>query len=168
MLKSIFYSGPSLQTLHTVYAKQGRIDTAAAIQSQAEILIHASVARVWQILADAPNWPEWVPGVKTVRLDSTVAPDATFIWNNGPLTIKSTFAIVEPEKELTWTGISSGAKAVDRHTFEVANGGTRVFTEESMAGPFVILFFNSQKLRASQEAFLAALKQLAEKLPTNL
>ena len=163
MLKSLFYSGPSLQTLYTAYAKQGRIDTAAAIQSQAEIIIHAPAARVWQILADAPNWPTWMPGVKTVRLDSTVAPDAIFIWNSGPSTIKSTFAIVEPEKELTCTGISPGAKAVDRHTLEVTNGGTRVFTEESMAGPFVILFFNSQKLRASQEAFLAALKQVAEK-----
>lgn len=162
MLKSFLYTGPSLQTLHA-YAKQGRIDTAAAIQSHAEILVHAPVARVWQILADAPNWPAWMPGVKTVRLDSTVAPDATFTWKSGPSTIKSTFAVVEPERELTWTGISSGAKAIDRHTLEATDGSTRVFTEESMAGPFVILFFSSQKLRTTQQAYLAALKQLAEK-----
>lgn len=134
MLKSLLYTGPSLQNLHATYAKQGRIDTAAAIQSHAEILIYAPVA-----------------------------PDATFTWKSGPSTIKSTFAVVEPEKELTWTGISFGAKAVDRHTLEATDGGTRLFTEESMAGPFVILFFNSQKLRTSQQAFLAALKQLAEK-----
>lgn len=162
MLKSLFYTGPSLQALQTTYAKQGRIDTAAAIQSHAEILIHAPVARVWQILADALNWPAWMPGVKTVHLDSIVAPDATFAWKSGSSTIKSTFAVVEPERELTWTGISSGAKAVDRHTLAAAEGGTRVFTEESMAGPFVILFVNSQKLHTGQQAFLAALKQLAE------
>jgi hypothetical protein len=104
-----------------------------------------------------------MPGVKTVRLDSTVAPDATFTWKSGPSTIKSTFAVVEPERELTWTGISSGAKAIDRHTLEATDGSTRVFTEESMAGPVVILFFSSQKLRTTQQAYLAALKQLAEK-----
>jgi uncharacterized protein YndB with AHSA1/START domain len=161
MLESLFYTGPSLQALHA-YAKQGRIDTAAAIQSRAEILIHAPVARVWKILADAPGWPAWMPGVKSVRLDSTVAPDATFTWKSGPSTIKSTFAVVEPERELTWTGISSGAKAVDRHTLEATGGSTRVFTEESMAGPFVILFFSSKKLRTAQQAYLAALKQFAE------
>jgi uncharacterized protein YndB with AHSA1/START domain len=163
VLKSLFYSGPSLPTLHAAYAKQGRIDTAAFIQSQAEIFIQAPVARVWHIIADAANWPVWMPGVKTVRLDSAVAPDATFTWKNGPSTIKSTFAVVQPERELTWTGVSSGAKAVDRHTLESKDGGTRVFTEESMAGPFVILFFNSAKLHTGQLAFLAALKHRAEK-----
>ena len=162
MLKSLLYAGPSLEALHATYAKQGRIDTAAHIQSRAEILIHAPVARVWQILADASNWPAWMPGVKTVRLASTVAPDATFTWKSGPSTIKSTFAVVERERELTWTGISSGAKAVDRHILEAAAGGTRVFTEESMAGPFVVLFFSSQKLLAGQQALLGALRQLAE------
>jgi len=163
MLKSLLYTGPSLQTLQADFAKQGRIDTAAAIQSHAEILINAPVARVWQIIADAPNWPAWMPGVKTVRLDSTVTPDAGFTWKNGSSTIRSTFAVVDPEKELTWTGISSGAKAVDRHTLQDTGGGTRVYTEESIAGPLVTLFFNSQKLLATQKAYLAALKQRAEK-----
>jgi uncharacterized protein YndB with AHSA1/START domain len=163
MLKSLLYAGPSLQILQADYAKHGRIDTAAPIQSRAEILVHAPVARVWQIIADAPKWPSWMPGVKTVRLDSMVTPGATFTWKNGSSTIRSTFAVVDAEKELTWTGISSGAKAVDRHTLQSADGSTRVFTEESMAGPFVILFFNSQKLLAAQQAYLAALKQVAEK-----
>ena len=114
MLNSLFYSGPSLQTIHTAYAKQGRIDTSAAIQSQSEIIINAPVARIWQILADAPNWPAWMPRVKTVRLDSPVALDSTFIWKSGTSTIKSTFAIVEPEKELTWTGISFCAIRVSK------------------------------------------------------
>jgi hypothetical protein len=163
MLRSLLYTGPSLQALQAAYAKQGRIDTAAAVQSHAEILVRASVARVWQILADAPNWPAWMPGVKSVRLDSTVAPDATFTWQSGFSRIKSTFAVVEPGRELTWTGISAGAKAIDRHTLEAVDGGTRVFTEESMAGPLIVLFFSSRKLHAVQQAYLAALKQFAEK-----
>jgi uncharacterized protein YndB with AHSA1/START domain len=162
MLRSLFYTGPSLQRLQEAYATQGRIDTAAAIKSHADILVHAPIARVWQILVDVPNWPKWMPGVKAVRLDSKVAPDAGFTWQSGSSTIKSTFAVVEPGKELTWIGISSGAKAVDRHTLEAIDGGTRVFTEESMAGPLLVLFFSSQKLRLAQQAFLAALKRISE------
>ncbi len=163
MLKSLFYAGPSLKTLLAAYAKQGRIDRAAAITSHAEIVVRAPVARVWQVLVDVSNWPAWMPGVTTARLDSTVAPDAGFTWQSGSSWITSTFAVVEPEKELTWIGISSGAKAVDRHTLETVEGGTRVFTEESMAGPLVILFFNSRKLHAAQQAVLAALKAFAER-----
>jgi uncharacterized protein YndB with AHSA1/START domain len=163
VLKSLVYTGPSLQSLQTDYAKQGRIDTAAAVQSQAEVVVRASVARVWEVLADAPNWPAWMPGVTMVRLDSVVAPDATFTWKSGPSTIKSAFAVVDPEKELTWTGVAAGAKAVDRHTIEAVDGGTRVFTEESMAGPLLGLFFNSEKLQAVQRAYLAALKELVER-----
>jgi len=161
MLRSLFYSGPSLDALHA-FAKQGHIDTAAAIQSHAEIQVEAPVARVWRVLADAPGWPAWMPGVKDVHLDTAVATDATFRWKSGLSTIRSTFAVVEPERELTWTGISSGAKAVDRHTLEASGGGTRVYTEESMAGPFVVLFFDSAKLRAVQQAYLVALKRFAE------
>lgn len=163
MFKSLLYSGPTLETLLVAYARQGRIDTAAAIQSQAEIFVRAPVTRVWQILADARSWPAWMPGVKSVRLDSAVAPDATFSWQSGSFRIQSTFAVVEPEKELTWIGVSAGAKAIDRHALEAVDGGTRVFTEESMAGPLLGLFFSSRKLYRVQQAYLAALKQFAEK-----
>lgn len=162
MFHSLLYVGPSLETLHADYANRGRIDTVAAIRSHAEIFIRVPVARVWQILADAPNWQAWMPGVSTVRLEGAVTLDAAFTWKNGTSHIKSTFAVIEPEKELTWTGIAFGAKAVDRHTLEATDGGTRVFTEESMTGLFVTLFFNSQKLRTGQKALLAALKQRAE------
>ena len=162
MLRSLLYTGPSIESLQADYAKQGRIDADAFIKSHAEILVNAPVARVWQILADAPHWPSWMPGVKTVHLDSTVAPDATFTWKSGSSTIRSTFAVVQPEKELTWTGISAGAKGLDRHTLQATDGGTRVFTEESIAGPFAILFINSAKLLAIQQAYLSALKQFAE------
>ncbi len=161
MLKSLLYTGPSLETLRA-YAKQGRIDSAAAIQSRAEILIRAPAARVWSVLVDAAAWPLWMPGVTVVRLDSSVVTDATFSWKSGSSTIRSTFVVVDPPRELTWTGVSSGVKAIDRHTLTAAAGSTRVFTEESMAGPLVGLFFSSHKLHAAQQAYLAALQRFVE------
>jgi uncharacterized protein YndB with AHSA1/START domain len=121
-----FATGPSLESLQADYAKQDRIDPDAFIKSHAEIFVNAPVAHVWEILADASNWFAWMPGVRTVRLDSTVAPGATFAWKCGSSTIRSAFAVVQPNEELTWTGISVGAKGLDRHTLQPIDGGRGV------------------------------------------
>ena len=65
---------------------------------------------------------------------------------------------------LTWTGVSSGFKAVHRHLLEATgDGATRVRSEESMAGPLLVLFYGSAKLQAGIEAWLAGLKRAAER-----
>jgi hypothetical protein len=47
---------------------------------------------------------------------------------------------------------------------EYANdAATRVRSEESMAGPLLVLFYNSAKLRTGMEQWLTALKTVAEK-----
>jgi hypothetical protein len=85
-------------------------------------------------------------------------------WVNGRARIRSRFAVVDPGRELTWTGISTGAKAVDRHVLEATDdAATRVRSEESMAGPLLVLFYNSAKLRTGMEQWLTALKTAAEK-----
>ena len=56
-----------------------------------------------------------------------------------------------------------GAKAVHRHDLKPAEGGaTRVFSEESMGGPLLVLFYNSAKLGTDMEEWLSALKSAAE------
>jgi len=92
-----------------------------------------------------------------------VKADARFTWTNGKARIKSTFAVVDAEREITWTGVSSGAKAIDRYVLEpIDEGTTRVYCEESMAGPLLVLFFDSAKLKAGMEEWLSALKTAAE------
>jgi hypothetical protein len=92
-----------------------------------------------------------------------VIADGRFTWANGKSRIKSRFAVVDAERELTWTGVSSGAKAVHRNLVEsTADGATRVISEESMAGPLLTLFYSSTKLEAGVERWLAALKRAAE------
>ncbi len=50
--------------------------------------------------------------------------------------MRSTFAVVNPGHELTWTGRFLGYKAVDQHLLEPAgNGRTTVTIRESLAGP---------------------------------
>ena len=164
MLKQLFYSGPSIEVLHEEYAKKGRIDEKAPITTAYKVRIEAPVERVWELLSDPQNWETFDPDIHDVRLNSGVKADARFIWSNGKVRMKSRFAVVDAAREITWTGVASGAKAVHRHVLEPTDddGATRLLCEESMAGPLLILFFNNAKLQAGLKKWLGALKTAAE------
>jgi hypothetical protein len=163
MLKRLFYSGPSIGVLHEEYAKRGRIDERAPVKSAGEIRIEAPVERVWELLTNIRGWEGWAPGVRDVRLDTAVAVDASFSWSIGRTRIKSVIAIVEPRRELTWTGVALWTKAVDRHVLEpTEDGATRFYIEESLAGALVPLFFSRPKLEVQHQLWLAAFKAAAE------
>ena len=59
MLAKLFYTGPSLHTLHEEYAKQSRIDEAAQLTSESSVIIDAPVSQVWAVVSDAASWPAW-------------------------------------------------------------------------------------------------------------
>lgn len=162
-VNQLFYRGPSLEALHEEYAKQGRIDDQAFVMARQSARIEAPIERVWAVLSDVPAWPKTNPEIHNVQLDDGVIADGRFTWANGKSRIKSRFAVVDAERELTWTGVSSGAKAAHRNLVEsTADGATRVISEESMAGPLLTLFYSSTKLEAGVERWLAALKRAAE------
>jgi hypothetical protein len=165
MTAALFYTGPSLTELHENYAKKHRIDGAAAIRGRREITVTAPPAVVWAFLADVPNWDKNLePGVHDIRVPGGVAVDARFTRVNKGATLKARFAVVEPERELAWTGSAFGAKVVHRYVLEARPGGdTRVMVEESMAGPLLaVLFYTSGKLTGLLETCLATLKAAAE------
>jgi hypothetical protein len=162
MLRRLFYTGPSLATLHEDYAKRGRIDEVAPITSRSTIIIDAPIERVWDVLHDLRAWPTWYPAIQMLEL-TTITPGMPFIWKLDGATIRSTFALVEPQRGLAWTGISFGFKAVDLHLLEPVNEGrTRVIIAESLAGPLLPLLYSSTKLRASHEKWLTTLKHFVE------
>ena len=164
MLEQLFYRAPSIDVLHEEYAKKGRIDARAPVGAAQEIRIEAPVGRVWELLVNVPAWGTRDRAVHDVHLDSTVAADAQFTRVNGHARIRSRFAVVDPGRELAWTGVSTGANAVDRHVLEATGGAaTRVRSEESLAGPLLVLFYNSAKLQTGMEQWLTALKTAAEK-----
>jgi uncharacterized protein YndB with AHSA1/START domain len=163
MLNQLFYRGPSIDVLHQDYAKERRIDDQAFVKASGEVRIEAPVERVWALLSDVPGWPAWAPGVHDVQLDAGVTEDARFTWANGRSRMRSRFAVVDPCHELTWTGEAFGAGAVDRNVLEpTGDGATRVVTEESMAGPLLVLVYGSAKLKATKEAWLTSLKAAVE------
>jgi hypothetical protein len=78
--------------------------------------------------------------------------------------MRSTFAVVNPGRELTWTGRFLGYKAVDQHLLEPAgNGRTTVTMRESLAGPLLPLFYRPSQLQAGHQRWLTALKTTLER-----
>jgi hypothetical protein len=162
MLDKLFYTGPSLTTLHEDCAKRHRIDTAAPVTSSSTIDVAAPIDRVWRALVDLQTWHEWAPHVAVLQ-HGDVCPDEPFTWRTGGFSIRSRFAVVEEKRELSWTGVFFGFKAVDRQVLELLEARrTRVTIEESLAGPLLPLLYSAAKLRVNHERWLNALKRFVE------
>lgn len=158
-----FYVGPPLSVLHDSYAKRGKVDTCAPIRATRSVLIEAAPPSVWSLLSDPAAWHRIDPNIRLVSIDGAVAPDTAFTWKNGSARIKSRFAVVSTEREITWTGVSFGAKAVHRHALEPLEGpATRLTSEESMSGLLLPMLFSAGKLQHTLDQWLAAIKKLAE------
>ena len=163
MPAKLFYTGPSLGTLHEEYAKKSRIDEQAPLTSEASIMIGAPVPAAWAVISDIARWPAWYPRFTVLELGD-VRPGAPMRWKLGGLTMRSTFAVVLPGRELTWSGRFLGYKAVDQHLLEPAgNGRTTVTMRESLAGPLLPLLYRPTQLQAGHQQWLTALKTVLER-----
>jgi uncharacterized membrane protein len=161
----LFYTGPPLNELHEEYAKKGLLDENAPVKSVDTITIHAPAATVWRLIIDLRNWPQWRSDAHVTGLGA-IEPDARFRWKIRGASIKSTFAVIAPEQELTWTGVAMGwIKAIDRYRLApTEDGRTTVTMEETMSGPLLTLFYNDAKLRKGHQDMLRMLKTAAEGL----
>ena len=166
MVATLFYVGPSLQTLHDEYAKKHRIDGRAPLQGRREVVVNAPVAKVWGVLSDVPAWDKNLePGVHDIHVEDGVVVDAPFTRTSRGTRMKARFAVVDKERELAWTGsVRGGVKAVHRYCLEpLSDTTTKVTAGESMAGPLLALAaFTQAKLTALMENCLATLKAACE------
>jgi hypothetical protein len=148
--------GPSLAELAEGYARQGRIDERAPVRGRAEIEVDAPIAAVWAVLSDIAGWAGWSKGVHHVTGPKATAVGEPFVWWNSISRIQSRIAVLEPERELSWTGISFGARGVHRNTVRsVGAGRTVLMSEESLNGPLIGYLFPSSKLQAGLEIWVA-------------
>ena len=159
----VTYGGPPMDVLYREYACRQRIDPVAPIRASHEVVIDAPVQRVWQVLSRPQGWSAVDADISAVRVDGAVSEGTGFTWRNGRTRLASTVAVVDEARELTWTGAARGANAVHRHVLTPTDDGrTRLFTEESMAGRGLVLFFSSAKLRAALEKWLSAIAVAAQ------
>ena len=135
------------------------------MSARKEILIAASIEKVWSTLTEIERWPEWQSDVAVVKLEGPLAVGAIFRWKAKGLKIKSTIKELEPRRRIGWTGSSIGMKAIHIWILESQTRGTRVITLESLSGWFsrLLKIFAPNFLEKSLINSLQVLKIQAER-----
>jgi len=130
--------------------------------------IDAPPARVWEVLVDVEQWPQWSPTMtKIERLDSGTFRTGSICRIKQPRLPEATWRVTSltPEQSFTWTCRNRGVTMVARHLIAVSgNGGTRAESHFEQTGPlgwFARLAF-SKLTRGYLEAESQGLKKRCE------
>ncbi len=139
-----------------------------AKEIKTEILIHATPDKVWTILTNFENYPNWNPFIKSVIGEVKVGNKIT-VRIEPPkekgMTFKPTVLIYEANKELRWIGRLLFPGLFDgEHKFELIDNGNGTITfrqSEKFKGVFV-WFLNVENTKKGFEEMNGKLKELSE------
>ncbi|HYB59328.1 MAG TPA: SRPBCC domain-containing protein [Candidatus Acidoferrales bacterium] len=141
-------------------------------QIRAEIEINASAERVWHILTNFADFPEWNPFIRQIRGELKVGASLdVFLQPSGQrgTHFRPTVLAAEPSREVRWLGRLWGIpKLFDgEHSFTIERldaNRVRFVQQEVFSGILVLLLGST--LSAAERSFgemNEALKTLAEK-----
>lgn len=145
--------------------------TAMAKEIKTEILINATSEKVWSILTNFENYPNWNPFIKSIKGEVKVG--NKIIARIEPpqskgMTFKPKILTYETNKELSWLGHFLFAGLFDgEHKFElIYNGnGTTTFIQSERFKGILVPFFKKQLDNNTKKGFEEMndkLKELAE------
>ena len=133
---------------------------------ETRILIHASPAEVWNVLADIRNWPTWAPTVTSVTTTATdLAVGATAELKQPKIpTAIWTVTSVEPERGFTWSSRSNGVVTLAEHELHPRDSGTEVVLRIAHTGAmaFMARLFGGQMTRSYLSQAAEGLKARVE------
>ena len=141
------------------------INKNAPVKCSKTILINASPEKVWAVLTNINNWPNWNNDISKAQLTGNIQPKSTFKWHSGGANIHSTLHTVDKYRHLGWTGKAMGTFAIHNWTLTEINGQTEVSVDESMEGFLAKLFkkaFN-KTMAIGMQKWLEVLKKECEK-----
>lgn len=134
----------------------------------ATTIIRASAETIWRILTDAPNYPQWDPGI--IRIEGTIAAGAQIIAYNKINPGRAFPARVTefiPGQKMTWVGGMPFGLFQGERTFmlQPQGAGTQQFTlREDYSGLLLPLIGRTiPDLNESFQNFVAGLKTYAER-----
>ena len=141
------------------------INHAAPATFSGSIQIDADPQTVFDAIADIDAWSSWSTGVRSAKLGGPLQVGTVFRWKAGPGTLRSTLQVVDPPREIGWTGTTMGIRAVHVFRFEPSNGGTLARSEESWEGFLAgrLKGFSKKRLEQAITTVLADLKVEAER-----
>ena len=137
----------------------------ARARSQATITINAPIEKIWALVVDIDQWPQWNKAVESAHLEGHLVKGAVFNWRSGGLGIRSTVQDIAPLERLSWTGRTIGTRALHSWAFKTTDRGVVVTTTETFDGwlPTIMPGTMQKKLDDTLPALLASLKVAAER-----
>jgi len=150
-----------MNNLNTL-ASQGKINENANVKDRHSIIINAPIDKVWSILSDVKQWPEWNDKIKNVHIEGKVARGTDFGWTFDGRKSRSQIQSADAPTLLSWTGKSSMAKSVYVWQLEDDENQTIATLGTSIQGTFTVLFNKHQKIYNDLLTWLQALKDTAE------
>lgn len=143
-------------------ARKGKINEDAGITDSHSIIINADIGKVWDILFDMENWPQWNTDVKKVTVDGEVKEGANFKWVQGRTHGSSQVQKVQKPSTLSWTSKAKLVKRVYVWSLESDENQTIATVSASFQGALVVLVENHQKVYNELLNWLELLKNKAE------
>lgn len=142
-----------------------------AKEIKTEIIIEATPQKIWTILTDFKNYPNWNPFIKSIignvkvgnKINARIEPP-----NATGMTFKPTILIYDTNKKLSWIGNLFIKGLFDgEHTFEIIdnkNGSCTFIQSEKFNGILVPLFKKMLDVNTIQgfDLMNEKLKELAE------
>lgn len=133
-----------------------------------EVIIHASPEKVWAILSNFEQYPQWNPFIKSItgevkvgnKIKVTIQPA-----ESKPMTFKPKVLTFEANKQLSWVGHLLFTGLFDGlHKFELFDNGdgTTTFKQSESFSGILVGLLNLENTKKGFEAMNATLKQLSE------
>ena len=136
------------------------VNQSARAYTRQEIVIAADIDKVFNLIANINQWPQWQSDVSQAIIEGDPLENKSFIWTGGGMKIKSRLHTVNPPSEFGWTGRIWWISAVHNWSFENLGKQTKVVVEESLGGLFSSLMKSSLEKGMGQS--LQELKRAAE------
>ena len=144
-------------------AKDGKINEDASVKDVHSIIINAPIDKVWNILIQADQWPQWNSDIKSVAIEGEPNEDQSFKWNFDGTKFNAQFQKIEKLTTLTWTGKSKWSMSIHNWQLVADDNQTIATLSTSLQGTFVILANKHQKVYTDLINWLEKLKEKAEK-----
>ena len=134
----------------------------APIEAKKSIIINAPILKIWNILIDVDDWPNWYHYLSGSTISGKFEAGSKIEYG-GFFKHRLTIGVAEPPKTVSLYGTYIGFQAITIWQMEMlSKNQTRVtFSESSDGGLLSVLYSNSQ-LKNHLIKWLAKLKDKAE------
>lgn len=137
-----------------------------------EININAKPEKIWDILTNQNEYPNWNPFIKRFEGKLKVGERLKVIIqpaNSSKMTFKPTVLVYEETKKLKWKGkFIIGGLFDGTHIFELIanNNGTTTFKQSEIFEGILVALFNLENTKKGFERMNIELKKQSEKQNT--